>query len=306
MKKKIFLAGLLALSVLTVTACRNNEQNNNSTSNETNSTSTNSSSDNGSDGSLDNNTEVITITMSTSAITAPFTFTADDNSVIGYDVDVARAVFEKLPQYKLEIETIDLPSTLAEIDAGRAQFSANNWNKTAEREEKYYFSDPILDCKYTALFAPDRDIEGVGTLDDLAGQSTILRPSSNVAIVLEDYNELHPDKPIIINYSEEDFAKMAQDVQDGTYDFVLYPKVMVSIYESEYHFNLKAVDVGTDLTNSLFNGNPYAYFIISKNNEQLLNDINAALAEIQRDGNVKAISETYFGEDYSASDWYIN
>ncbi|MCH5205074.1 MAG: transporter substrate-binding domain-containing protein, partial [Oscillospiraceae bacterium] len=308
MKKKI-LGVFLAFSMLTLTACGNSGgssntsvADNNRAANDNN--GADSTPENNTGGNSDTNTEVTKITISTSATTAPFSFTDDDNNVTGYDIDVARAVFERLPQYELEFEVIELHSTRAEVDAGRAQGSANNWNKTAEREEKYFFSDPILDCQYTALFAPDRDISGVGSLDDLAGLSTIVTAGSNVSSVLEDYNEQHSDNPIVINYSDEDFAKMAQDVQDGKYDFVLYPKVQFDIYNNEYHFGLETVDVGADITNSLFNGNPYAYFIISKDNEQLLKDVNAALAEIQLDGTVKAISERYFGEDYSASDWY--
>ncbi len=309
MKKRI-LSVFMPFVMLTLTACSSNNESNGSTNN-TNDTSNNDvvSGDGyagNSNNSSDNNSEVVTITVSTSATTAPFSYTDDNNNVVGYDVDVAKAVFERLPQYELEIEVIELHSTLAEVDAGRAQFSANNWNKTSEREEKYYFSDPILDCRYTALFAPDKDISYVENLDDLAGQSTIVTAGSNVTVILEDYNVQNPDNPIIINYSDKDFAKMAQDVQDGKYDFVLYPKVMVDIYKDVYHFDLTSAEVGTDLTSSLFNGNPYAYFIISKENEQLLTDINAALAEIQLDGTVKAISEEYFGEDYSASDWYKN
>ena len=311
MKKKI-LGVFLAFSMLTLTACGSSGGGSSNTSVADNNRAANdnngadSTPENNTGGNSDTNTEVTKITISTSATTAPFSFTDDDNNVTGYDIDVARAVFERLPQYELEFEVIELHSTRAEVDAGRAQGSANNWNKTAEREVKYFFSDPILDCKYTALFAPDRDISGVGSLDDLAGFSTIATAGSNVTVVLEDYNEQHSDNPIVINYSDEDFAKMAQDVQDGKYDFVLYPRVMFELYNNEYHFDLEIVDVGADITNSLFNGNPYAYFIISKDNEQLLKDINAALAEIQLDGTVKAISERYFGEDYSASDWYKN
>lgn len=284
-KKRIF-AGLLALSLLSFAACGQSDDSTGTSGN--------------------NDSDVITITLSTSGTTAPFTYTDDDNNVIGYDIDVARAVFERLPQYELKIEAMELHSTLAALDAGRCQMSANNWNKTSEREEKYFFSDPILDCKYSAIFASDRDVSSVSSLSDLAGQSTIVTSGSNVSVILEDYNEQNPDKTIEINYSDEDFAKMAQDIQDGLYDFVLYPEVMYIIYKNTYNFDLKAVEVGTELTDSLFNGNPYAYFIISKDNEQLLEDVNEALAEIQLDGTVQKISETYFGADYSASEWYTS
>lgn len=251
-----------------------------------------------------NEVEVETITLSTAGMPAPYTYVDENNEVVGYDIDLARAVFERLPQYDLEIILSEITAVLSNLDADIAQISANQWIKTEERKEKYLFSDPILDMRYVALFQTgSAHPDSIETLADLGGLSTIGVPTNNTITVLENYNQDNPDNPVIINYSEEDNAKMYQDVQDGLYDFVLNNKVSYYYQQKTYGTNLDVVELSDEAVAEIMNGEPYAFFIIESGREDLQADINAALAEVIADGTAKELSEKYFGEDcapYSA------
>jgi ABC-type amino acid transport substrate-binding protein len=64
------------------------------------------------------------------------------------------------------------------------------------------------------------------------------------------------------------------------------------------------VELSTDITNALTNDEPYSYFIIGAGQEQLLSDINAALAELYTEGIFAEISKQFFNEDFTPSAWY--
>lgn len=246
-----------------------------------------------------------TIKLSTCGAPAPYTYVDDNNEVVGYDIDLAHAVFDKLPQYELEVVITEPAAVLANVDADIVQMSANQWVKTEEREEKYLFSEPILDMRYVALFKkgsehPDK----IDTLADLAGLSTIGQPTNNTITVLQTYNEQNPDNQVVINYSEQDNAKMYQDVADGLYDFVLNNKVSYYYYQKTYGVDMDVVELGQEALDKIMNGEPYSFFILGAGQEQLQTDINGALEELVADGTVKELSEKYFNEDCSPYDAY--
>ena len=126
-------------------------------------------------------TEVTTIYAATGGSPKPFTFVDDSNELTGHNIELIKAVFDKLPQYKLEIEVTDFPSIFAGLDSDRYQIGVNNFAMNEERKEKYLFSDPIFANQYVAIFAKDSDkAESVETWDDLAGLKTISQAGINI------------------------------------------------------------------------------------------------------------------------------
>src|SRR5574337_948217 len=106
-----------------------------------------------------------TITVATDADTKPFTYSKDGKAT-GYDVEVARAVFKELPEYKLKVEITDFDSVVAGVDSGRYQLGANDVGWKKERAEKYYFSAPLSKSNNAVAVKSDLKING---FKDLAG-----------------------------------------------------------------------------------------------------------------------------------------
>lgn len=246
-------------------------------------------------------TEVTTIYAATGGSPKPFTFVDDSNELTGHNIELIKAVFDKLPQYKLEIEVTDFPSIFAGLDSDRYQIGVNNFAMNEERKEKYLFSDPIFANQYVAIFAKDSDkAESVETWDDLAGLKTISQAGINITTALENYNNTNPEKPIEIEYSESDLVLQIQDVEAGKYDFVLMDKPMFEYYQKEFNFNVVGAQISNEVSKDLL-PQPYSYLLISKGNEQLVEDINKALKEVIEDGTSKSINEKWFGSDYTPS-----
>jgi polar amino acid transport system substrate-binding protein len=248
-----------------------------------------------------NSSEPVTIYAATGGSPKPFTFVGTDNKLTGHNIDLINAVFEKLPQYKLEIEVTDFPSIFAGLDSDRYQIGVNNFAKNEKRKEKYLFTDPIFANEYVAIFAKDNNkAANIGSWNDLAGLKTISQAGINITTALENYNAANPQNPIKIEYSEEDLVLQIQDVEAGKYDFVLMDKPMFEYYQKEFNFNVTGVTINNDISKDLM-GEPYSYLIVSKGNEKLVEDLNKALKEVIEDGTSKEINLKWFGNDYSPS-----
>ncbi len=72
------------------------------------------------------------LTVATEGTYAPFTFYNDKNELVGYDVDIARAVAQKL-NLKVEFLTAPWDAMLAAFDAGKADVVFNQVSINEDR-----------------------------------------------------------------------------------------------------------------------------------------------------------------------------
>ena len=68
----------------------------------------------------------------------PYTYHDEDGNLTGFDVDVAKAIAEKLG-VEVDFTEADWDSLLAGIDSGRIDTVINAVSVTDERKEKYDF-----------------------------------------------------------------------------------------------------------------------------------------------------------------------
>lgn len=247
-----------------------------------------------------NEVEVRKIYAVTGASPRPFTYYGDDDQVIGQNIELVEAVFEKLPQYELVWEVTDFPSIFAGLDSDKYQLGVNNFAKNPEREEKYYFTDPIFSNAYIVVANKDVELPDSLSVEDLGGLKFVGQAAVNVTTLIENYNDTDPEKPVEINYTEEDLNIQLNDIQSGKYDFTIIDKPMYfGYYQPEFGYDLHAIalagyGVGEGMD---------SYLIVSRTeeNKQLVEDINKALREVIEEGKSQEINLKYFGDDYSPS-----
>lgn len=246
--------------------------------------------------------ETTKITIATSGSPNPFSYQEEDGTVTGYDVEIIKEVFNRLPQYEYEIEIADFPTIFAGLDSDKYQVGVNNFSYNDERAEKYIYTKAIFKNSYVA--AVQKDNEDINSFEDLLGKSTEVSPDTTYATALEAYNQEHSDNPINVSYySDVDLVQILQRVADGLYDFQLIDKPMFDNYMAEYNLDLKGVVLSEEESNLITT--PFSYVLVSKGNEQLAEDINTVLEELVADGTIKEISEKFFnGADYTPYDEY--
>ncbi|MFS9437772.1 transporter substrate-binding domain-containing protein [Streptococcus sobrinus] len=246
-------------------------------------------------------TKQTVVTVATSGSPKPFTYVDGKDQLTGQNIELLKAVFKKLPQYKLKLEKTEFDSIFSGLNSGRYQMGVNNIAKNPERQKNYLFSDPMFKNSYVVIYKSDnKEAKQANSWDDLAGHSTVGSTGVNTSTAIEEFNKKHPDKKIDLNYSEEDLTTQLQGVESGKYDFLLMDKPMFEYYQKELGLKLTGKPVSGDLEKELLS-EPYSYFVFSKDQKQLQKDVNKALKEVTGDGTSKKINEKYFGEDYSPS-----
>lgn len=222
-----------------------------------------------------------TLKVATEGTFSPFSYYNDKNELVGYDVDVARAVAEKLG-LKIEFLTAPWDAMLAAFDAGKADAVFNQVSITDERKKKYEYSVPYT-VVYGAIIV-HKDNNDIKSFEDLKGKKNADSATSNWAQVAKKYGAQ--------NVTVDSFAKSMEllitrrvdtVVRDNTvfYDFLKQrPGAPIKIAAK-----LKDVD--------------YSAAIVQKGNKELADQISKALNELKAEGKLKEISLKYFGKDVS-------
>ncbi len=239
----------------------------------------------------------ITVNIATGGAPKPFSFVNDNNEIDGYDIQIVKAIFEGLPQYKINIEKTEFPSIFAGLDTDRYQIGANNFASNKERKEKYIFSDPISKNQFViAIKAGRGDIK---TFADLEGKTTEVSPGVNYTVALENYNKNSAKTPVVLKYTEAELATTLQNVENGIADFQLIDAAMLQLYIKEYGLKLKSIPLSQEDTDRI--GVPYSYLILGKgkNSEQLTQDVNQRIKTLTEDGTISKISEKYLSGDFA-------
>jgi len=107
--------------------------------------------------------------MGTSADYPPFEYidTTKGEEIIGFDVDIAKAVTEKLG-YDLKIVDMDFNGLIPAIEAKKVDFVLAGMSSTPEREKSVDFSQPYYLAKNMIITTKNSNIQ---SLEDIKGKT---------------------------------------------------------------------------------------------------------------------------------------
>ena len=214
----------------------------------------------------------------------PWSFHDESDTLVGYDVEVSRAIAEKLgvePEY---VES-DWDSLFAGLDAGRYDIVCNGVEVTDERAKTYDFTEPY-GYIYTAL-AVRKDNEDITSFEDLKGKTTANSLASTYMELAESYGATVQG----IDTLEETIQLLTAGRIDATLnaDVSFYDYLNV---HPDADFKIVAqTEDASHVAIPLRKGDASA---------TLLEAINTAIDELRADGTLKELSEKYFGQDISS------
>ncbi|MDR0298032.1 MAG: transporter substrate-binding domain-containing protein [Streptococcaceae bacterium] len=246
-------------------------------------------------------TNQTTINIGTDGATKPFDY-SENGKLTGYDIEVTRAVFAKLPEYKLNFTIMDFNSITQSLDNGRIQLAANDFGWTAARAEKYAYSSPLSLSNNAIAVASSSTIKA-SKLSDLAGKTTEGMPASNYTTSIKAYNAtVSADKQIKMNFvsGQTPFSNRLNDVATGKIDFVLYDRISLesTIKDMGFASKVKVQNVTTTSGDPEHDGYEYLLFAKTSEGTTLQTKVNKVLKELQADGTLKKLSEKYLGGDF--------
>lgn len=244
-------------------------------------------------------TEVTTIKAATSGTTNPYTTIGDDGENTGYDIEVLKAVFDRLPQYNLEFVTTDFGSIFEGTLSGSYDIAVNNFSYNEKRSESYLYSYPYDEISY--VWVTKKGDDSINSFETAAGKNTVVSSGVSITLAEEKWNEENPDKQHNLTYSEQETPVTLQQIADGSVDYAIIDFAMFVAYQDIYEFDIQATDVSPEDTARIAENN-YAYYLFAYDHAQLRDEVSAVLKELKEDGTLAAIGEEWFGRDTSPDD----
>jgi L-cystine transport system substrate-binding protein len=232
------------------------------------------------------------VTVITAAVendSKPLSYTDDNGTLTGYEVDLFKAIDAALPDYTVKIESVGADATSIGLDTGRYQVIGGGLYATTKRQATYLLPGP---AGASAVQIYKKKGAPYQSLSDLVGKNVApVTPSGGIYNLLTTWNTDHPSAQIKIQTSDSvTQAQLLQGVNDGTYDAVVRPS------------NLGEGDLITKLgLNVVTADKPVVvnktFLAVAKSNATLNDALNSALTKLKADGTLSKLSKQYFGED---------
>lgn len=224
-----------------------------------------------------------TITVGTEGTYAPFTYHDESGKLTGYDVEVTRAVAEKLG-VTVEFKETQWDAMMAGLKAGRFDVVANQVGLTSperqatfDKTEPYSWSGAVLVARNDSTIKSLDDIKGIKAAQSLTSNYGEMAKAAQAEIVPVD--GLAQSLTLI----EQKRAEVTLNDELAVLDYLKKnPKASVKIVWSAP----AAEKVGSGL-------------IVNKGNDEAVAKFNEAMKALQADGTLKKLGEQFFGKDIS-------
>lgn len=214
---------------------------------------------------------------------APMGFRDENNDLVGFDIDLAKAVGEKLG-VDVEFKSIDWDSKEAELKSKKIDVIWNGMSATPDRQKnmtltKKYFANKIL------VMSMDQSIN-VKSSEELKDMNVGTQAGSAALEAIQGDENYDDFKDNVKEY--KDYATALLDMKAGRIDVVVIDEVYAlynnknntKLYESDFNFGADYYAIGC-----------------RKGDEALAKKLNGALQECLDDGTSAKICQKWFGQD---------
>ncbi len=215
--------------------------------------------------------------MATNAAFPPYEY-YENETIVGIDAEIAAAIAEKLDM-ELVIEDMEFGSIITAVQSGKVDMGMAGMTVTEDRLVNVNFSTPYTTASQVIIVTEDSAITGAG---DLADKSVGVQESTTGDIYISDE---FPDADV------QRYSKGVEAVQA-----LIQGKVDAVVIDSEPAKVFVDQNEGLKILPEAYTVEDYA-IAVSKENEELLEKINKALAELTEDGTVQSIIDKYISAE---------
>lgn len=221
----------------------------------------------------------------------PMGFRDEQNNLVGFDIDLAKAVGE-IMHIEVVFQPIDWKTKELELSSKRIDCIWNGMSATPDRQESMELTNKYLNNKIVVMttkadvkVASVTDLEGIkfGTQADSAALDAIKEA--------ENYSKLEA------NLNEYDtYDEAILDMQAGRIDAIVVDQVL-----GEYKNNV----LGGIMTECEYDFGPDYYAIgFRKGEAELVKNVNSAIKALIDNGKAAEISNKWFGKDLVVFEGY--
>ncbi len=213
---------------------------------------------------------------------APMGFRNEQNELVGFDVDLAKLVFETL-EIEVRFQPIDWAAKVLELDAGNIDMIWNGLTITEPRRLEMLFSDPYISNRQIVLTKADATID---TIAELSGKTVAAQLGSASEDAVKA-NAIFEDLEALI--TTDTFNSALLELNAGTVDAVvvdeIYGRYLISQNPGTYR-------VMTETLGDEFYGIGFRL-----GNTTIRDTVNDTLFDLIESGEALAIAQAWFAED---------
>lgn len=208
----------------------------------------------------------------------PFSYYDENNELVGFDVDIGMAIAEELG-LEGEPYAITWNSIILGLQDNRYDAIIGSMGITEERLETVNFSDPYYYSGAQLYVRSDSDISSI---DDVSGSTEVaVAEGTTYHTMIQDYTSNTP------TYDSDIVALQA--LAQGRHDAVVTDRLVGLINIEDMGLDIKMVGELIDTERIAI--------AMRKNEEDLVNAVNRALANLHESGKYEEINAKYFNEN---------
>lgn len=220
------------------------------------------------------------ITVATSGTLFPSSYYGEDNTLTGYEVEIMKAIGEKL-DLEVEFTEMGVDGILTAVQSGQADMAANGFDITEARKEDYLFSDPYK-YSFGGLVVRTSDDSGIASFEDWEGKKAAGGATTTYMGIARSLGA----EPVTYDNATNDV--FFRDVASGRTDFI----------PNDYYVSYTAVqffaDLGVKMHDLKYNPSEQA-IVLNNADDSVKEKVDGALAELREEGVLKELSEEFFG-----------
>lgn len=219
------------------------------------------------------------VLVATEASFPPMEFVDDAGQVVGFDIDLVKAVAAR-GKFEVEFQNVAWDGIFAALKNGNYDMVASSVTITPDRKAQFDFSEPYLKAGQVILVRTE-DRSKYPDMASLKGKKV------GVQIATTGSERMEKEPVELKQYNTA--GLVFQDLINGNIDAVMMDKPVADYYASKKPESAKKiVVVGEPHTSEQFG------LVLRKGDTQLKAMVDGGLAEIRKDGTLERLEKKWF------------
>ena len=229
-----------------------------------------------------------TLTMGTNASFPPYEYVDDSGAFAGIDVEIAGLIAKKLG-LTLEIQDVEFGSIIGGVQAGKFDIGMAGMTVTDERLQSVNFSTSYATGIQSIIVPEGSEIK---SFDDFFNADGTVK-NIKVGVQQDTTGDIYLSDTVDNGGVGSDHVVQYKTGNDAVQALVT-GKVDAVVIDNEPAKSYVASNEGLVILDTAYTEENYA-ICVAKENTDLLESINDALAQLTADGTIDAIIEKYIG-----------
>lgn len=225
------------------------------------------------------------LVVATSGTLFPASYYDDQNELTGYSVEVTREIAKRLG-LDIEFKEYNIDGTIASLKNGTADLIANDLSLSKARAKNFALSLP-LKYSFDSMIVRKSDNSGISSLEDLKGKKAAGEATTGYMKIAEKFGAE------LVSYDNATNDQYLTDVANGRTDVIL----------NDYYLQKMSVgalpDIPVKILEDVYFNASTSGLLYNKKDVALREKIDQIIVEMQTDGKLKELAETFFGTDVS-------